>query len=60
MIFHDMYGAVCIWFTYFSYDNCENTCTLSEYHHSYVQIPYAFSCDLLIRVIIELIEAETK
>ena len=33
IIFHVMYGAVRIQFTHFSYDDCENTCTLSYYHH---------------------------
>ena len=33
IIFHAIYGAVCIHLTHFSYDNCENVCTLSYYHH---------------------------
>ena len=33
IIFHEICGAVCIQFTHFSYDNCENICTLSYYHH---------------------------
>ena len=28
-----MYGSVCIQLTYISYADCENTCTLSSYHH---------------------------
>ena len=31
IIFHAIYGAVCIQFTYFSFDDCENT--LFNYHH---------------------------
>ena len=27
IIFHAIYGAVCIQLTHFSYDDCENTCT---------------------------------
>ena len=33
IIFQAMYRAVCIQLTHFSYDLCENTCTLSCYHH---------------------------
>ena len=32
-IFHAIYGAVCIQFTHYSYDDCEKMCTLSYYHH---------------------------
>ena len=31
--FRAIYGAVCIQLSYLSYDDCENTCTLSYYHH---------------------------
>ena len=31
--FHAILGAVCIQLTHLSYDDCENTCTLSYYHH---------------------------
>ena len=33
IIFHAIHGAVCIQLTHLSYDDCENTCTLSYYHH---------------------------
>ena len=33
VIFHAIYGTVCILFTHFSCDDCENMCTLSYYHH---------------------------
>ena len=33
IIFHVIYGAVCIQLAHFSFDDCENTCTLSFYHH---------------------------
>ena len=33
MILHAIYGAVCIQHTHSFYDDCENTCTLSYYHH---------------------------
>ena len=33
IIFHAIYGAVRIQLTHFSYDDCENTCTLSYHHH---------------------------
>ena len=36
IIFHAIYGAVCIQLTRFSHDDCENTYTLSSYHHSEV------------------------
>ena len=32
-IFQAIYGAVCIQLTHFCYADCENTCTLSYYHH---------------------------
>ena len=32
-IFHAIYGAMCIQLTHLSHDDCENTCTLSYYHH---------------------------
>ena len=33
IIFHAIYGPVCIQLTYSPYDDCDNTCTLSYYHH---------------------------
>ena len=33
IMFHAIYGAVCIQLTHFSYNECQNTCTLSYYHH---------------------------
>ena len=33
IIFHAIYGDVYIRLTHFSYDDCENTCTWSYYHH---------------------------
>ena len=33
VICHVIYGAVCIQLTHLSYDDCENMCTLSYYHH---------------------------
>ena len=33
VIFHRIDGTVCIQFTHLSYDDCENTCALSYYHH---------------------------
>ena len=33
IIFHAIYGAVCIKLTHFSYDDGENTCTWSYDHH---------------------------
>ena len=33
IIVHAIYGAVCIQLTHFPYDDCENTCTWSYYHH---------------------------
>ena len=33
VIFHAIYGAVCIQLTHLSYDDYENACTLSYYHH---------------------------
>ena len=33
IIRHVIYGAVCIQFAHISNDYCENTCTLSYYHH---------------------------
>ena len=33
IIFHAVYGAVCIQLSHFSYDVCENTNTLSCYHN---------------------------
>ena len=33
IIFHAIYGAVCIQFNYFSNDDCEKTYNLSYYHH---------------------------
>ena len=33
IIFHAKYGTVCIQLTHFSYDDCENICTRSYYHH---------------------------
>ena len=33
IIFHAIYGAVCIQLSHFSYDDCETGCTLSYYHH---------------------------
>ena len=33
IIFHAIYGAVCIRFTHFSYDDCKNRSPLSLYHH---------------------------
>ena len=32
IIFHAIYGAVCIQLTYLSYDDCENTCAWSNHH----------------------------
>ena len=37
IIFHAIYGAVCIQLTHFSRDDCENTCTLS-YNHNKIGI----------------------
>ena len=34
IIFHAIYGAVCIQLTHFSYDDCENICT-SHYHQPF-------------------------
>ena len=31
--FHAIYRAVCIQLTHFYFDDCENTCTWSYYHH---------------------------
>ena len=42
IIFHARYGAVCIRFTFSSYTDCENKCTLSCYHHqigSMIRLP---------------------
>ena len=33
IVFHAIYGAVCIRLTRFSYDDCENMCTLFNFHH---------------------------
>ena len=33
VILHAIHGTACIRLTYFSYDDRENTCTLSWYHH---------------------------
>ena len=33
IIFHAIYGAVCIQLTHFSCDYCKSTCTLSHYEH---------------------------
>ena len=33
IIFHPIYGALCIQLTHFSYDGCENMCNLSCHHH---------------------------
>ena len=33
IIFHAIYGAVCIQLTYFPYDDCESMCTLFYYYH---------------------------
>ena len=33
IIFHAIYGAVCIQLTHFSHDDCENTLNWSYYHH---------------------------
>ena len=33
VIFHAIYGTVCCQLAHLSYENCENTCTLSYYHH---------------------------
>ena len=33
IIFHAIYGAVCIQLTLFSFDDCKNMCTLSYYHY---------------------------
>ena len=33
IIFHAMYGVVCIQLTHSFYGDCENTFTLSYYHH---------------------------
>ena len=44
VIFHAIYGAVCIQLTHLSYDDCVNTCTLSYHHHqigSMTQLPLA-------------------
>ena len=38
IIFHAIYGAVCIQFTYFSFDDCENT--LFNYHHRIGSMTY--------------------
>ena len=35
IIFHAIYGAVRIQLIYFSYDYCENMCTLSNHHHQF-------------------------
>ena len=35
-IFHAIYGAVCIQLTHLAYDDCENTCSLSSYHHQQI------------------------
>ena len=40
IIFHAIYGAVSIQLTHFSYDNCENTCTWSYYHHQFGRITH--------------------
>ena len=32
VIFHEMYGPVCIQLTHLSYDDCENALILSYYH----------------------------
>ena len=33
IIFHALYGVVCFQLNHFAYDDCENTCTWSYYHH---------------------------
>ena len=33
IIFHPIYGALCIQLTHFSYDGCENMSNLSSHHH---------------------------
>ena len=33
IVFHATYVAVCIQFTHFSYDDCQNTCTWFYYHN---------------------------
>ena len=38
-IFHEIYGAVCIQLTHFSYYDWENTCTWSYHHHHQIWRP---------------------
>ena len=33
IVFHAIYGLVCIWLIRFFYDDCENMCTLFNFHH---------------------------
>ena len=40
IIFHAIYGAVCIQLTHFSYTDCENTWTLSYYQHQIGSMTY--------------------
>ena len=39
-IFHAIYGAMRIQLTHFSYGDCENTCTLSYFHHQIVSVTH--------------------
>ena len=40
ILFYAIYEAVCIQLTHFSNGNCENTCTLSYYHHHIGSMTY--------------------
>ena len=39
-ICHALYGAVCNQLTHFSYDDCENMCIWSSYHHQIGSMTY--------------------
>ena len=40
VIFHAIYGTLCIQLTHLSYDDCENMCTLSCCHHQIGSMTY--------------------
>ena len=40
IIFHAIYGAVCIQLTCFSYDDCDNPCTWSYHHYQIWSMPH--------------------
>ena len=56
IIFQAIYGTVCIQINHFSYDDCENMCTLSYYHNqigSMTHLPL-FTAETTLHIVVSI------